>query len=319
VAAVAVLPVAGLVAVLIHELGHVAAGRLTGMWLVYLMVGPLRVARDGERLRWGWDTRRIVWGGVTGMAGGNGEELRRRMMWFIAGGPLFSAGAAVGFGLLAYALGEAGLVAGVAAAVNLLTGATAAVPSEDGQVASDGRRLQMLWKGGAQAERWMAVMALGTELFGGKRPRELDDSLLAAAVLEGEPNGDCAVGHYLAYLARLDRGDVAGAGAAMERMMEEWDRVAKAMRGGLELEAAFFAGAYQGNAAEARRLYEGAAGDRVTPERAKLQAEAAVLLAEGRRDEARERVERALQLRPEPDGKARWMDTEWLEARRAEL
>ncbi|OGX91364.1 hypothetical protein BEN49_05065 [Hymenobacter coccineus] len=145
----ALLPVAWLLAVLLHELGHVLAGQTQRFQFRWLAVGPLLWKREAGRLRLVWNKSLNLAGGMALCLPPNADDLRRRFMVFAAGGPLGSAAwAAVALGTYALlpvatsAVGQvlAGALAasgGISALLALLT----LIPAHVGGFYSDGGRL----------------------------------------------------------------------------------------------------------------------------------------------------------------------------------
>ncbi|MGK7312515.1 MAG: hypothetical protein ACN0LA_09770 [Candidatus Longimicrobiales bacterium M2_2A_002] len=91
--------VGAVVAVLaVHEAGHLLAGRLVGFRFLLFIVGPLRVAREGDRVQVGWNRSLSLagWLAATGPTPDRLERLRRRTAIMVAGGPLTSLAAGAG-------------------------------------------------------------------------------------------------------------------------------------------------------------------------------------------------------------------------------
>ena len=147
--------------------------------------------------------------------------LRRAFLNFAAGGPVTSIGVGVlvlafyllsglsdvtrpthgpaqyGFAYSLFFLGGSSLGLGP---VTLL-------PIRVGVFLSHGRQVLELWRPGAVADRHAAVMALGSYLLAGRRPRDVDLGLVAQALSVADGSCDDVQGRYLAYLTALDRGD----------------------------------------------------------------------------------------------------------------
>jgi hypothetical protein len=78
----------------VHELGHLLGGRLVGFRFRLLVVGPLRIVADDDRLRLGLNRNLIEYAGVAGSAPedatASGPEFTKRMAIVLAAGPILS-------------------------------------------------------------------------------------------------------------------------------------------------------------------------------------------------------------------------------------
>lgn len=148
--------------ILVHELGHVAGGKLAGFRFLLLLVGPFKLQRTPEGLRLGLNFSASLAGGLACLLPEDDRNLTRRMAVFIAGGPVASLllGLVAGLGGWAWygtftplappsygaLLGSLGLV--ITGAISLALFAVSALPATASGFATDGRRLVMLRKKG---------------------------------------------------------------------------------------------------------------------------------------------------------------------------
>jgi hypothetical protein len=249
----ALLPGAWLLAVLLHELGHVLAGQTQRFQFRWLAVGPLLWKREAGRLRFAWNKSLNLAGGMALCLPPNADDLRRRFMVFAAGGPLGSAAwAAVALGtyallpaatsavgqVLAEALAVSG---GISALLALLT----LIPMHSGGFYSDGGRLLHLWRGDAAGQLDLALITALAHSMAGTRPRHLPQGpLMAAASLPQELPSKCYA-HYYLYLAALDAQQIEQAGQHLAAYRVQLPQQPAAMQASGWLESAFFAAAYQ--------------------------------------------------------------------------
>jgi hypothetical protein len=275
------------VAVLVHEIGHVIAGYVTGLRVARVNLGPVEISDHGRsRIR----LVPSLMAGVVLVPYDRAASLGR-LRWGLvistAAGPL--TGLAFGVALIALAggldfrgplsplemAGQASLILGV---LNLL-------PLRTGETLADGRRIfSLLLHTRESGQILVATMMLG-EALSGRRPREWDAGLLG--VMERSPDEPFA--RLCLYEAALDRGEIDAAGrhldAAVALRQENWtagDAV-------LFTEAAYYAARHR-NDARAGRAWLGIAAGWSVVDYLRARAEAAVLCAEGRALEGRQRA-----------------------------
>ncbi|MFN8586181.1 MAG: M50 family metallopeptidase [Candidatus Eisenbacteria bacterium] len=206
------LPLAWWVTVAVHEAGHLWMGVRMGMTPVLYVAGPLRVARDGTRMRAGFNANFATWGGLAASVPHDTTRFSERMSWVVAGGPLASfAFAAVCAGVVAI-VGPA--FAMPAATLGLMSGAIGVatlLPSTIGGFSSDGAQLLAYRRGDAKMELRGLLLALAGAGMAGVRPRELDRALIERGLaLDGTPLERLSL-LSTAASAALDRGDDAAA------------------------------------------------------------------------------------------------------------
>jgi hypothetical protein len=295
--------------IVLHEAGHALAGLARGMRPVAFGIGPLRWDRGGS----GWRFRRST--GIAGISGfaallpvGQRGLSRADQALYLLGGPLANlATAALAFAL-AGAAGEARVAASWLAGAGisaLLLGAVNLLPFHSKGWRSDGRGLLDLLRRSPDAalqQRIHQVLALH---MAGVRPRDWPEALIPAPVTtaDASPSPMLAANADLLRLSwAMDRGDAATAEAAAVRATAALHALPEAFRPHL-------ATALAGHAARALRdpvllaawrpLCEGGITD-LGVVRAWLDAELAVLSADG---EARARIDTAraaLDRAPDP-------------------
>ncbi|HEV8672190.1 MAG TPA: M50 family metallopeptidase [Candidatus Limnocylindria bacterium] len=275
------------VSVLVHELGHTVAGYVAGLRIACVMLGPLEI-RDYVRPRVRFV--RSLQAGVVLIPRERDAPvgpLRWGLIISTAAGPL----AGIAFGAIVSWIMSGGRpsvpqsVLEVIGQCSLILGAVNLLPVREGQVLADGRRLfALLLRGRECSEILVATLMLG-EAFSGRRPRDWDRALLD--VMERSPNDPFA--RLCLYEAALDRGEIEAAGrhldAALTLRTENWT-AADAI---LFNEAAYYAARHRGDA-RAARAWLGRAGGWNVVDYLRARAEAAVLCAEGRTLEGRQRA-----------------------------
>ena len=274
------------VGIAVHELGHWLAAIAVGLPVRTLRIGPLVIERSDGRHR-----ARLDWTSISALLGFNALDLpeqmpsRPRLLAFVLGGPAANALAAAGCHALQASthpgshlhawLGLAWVVNGYLAIGNLL-------PFRRRDVMTDGMQaLKLLRRPSSGADLLQQIM----RKIPAGRPREwgvTTKQLLDA--LEGAP----AIRSKLllfAYAIAQDGGDE-DAQALLDRALRE-PTLDDEDRHDLELQAALCAALVRGSQAEARTCFDAIdRSGRWSTAYPRL-AEAAVLLVEDRRAEAR--------------------------------
>jgi hypothetical protein len=276
-----------IVATLVHEFGHAAAGFAAGLRVARVHLGPIEIrdyARPYVRL-----VRSLQAGVVlvpfdhTAALG----SLRWALIVSTAAGPLIGlVSGAVILGLdggwrvddilsVPQAVGQMSLILGV---LNFL-------PLRSGEQLADGRRIFALLVRNRESGLILASTLMLVEALSNRRPRDWDPALLR--VMERSP--DEVFARLCLYEAAIDRGEIEAAGrhidAAVALRSVKWT-TADAI---LFTEAAYYAARHRGDARAARALLGFADGGDVV-DFLRARAEAAVLCAEGRGLEGRQRA-----------------------------
>lgn len=299
----------------VHELGHLAAGLAAGFRFRLFVLGPLMIERGpAGRIHLAWNRDPALFGGVAGTLPTRTDGLRPRFAAVCAGGPvaslLLALAAAAALPMLA---GSHRLLAFELKWIRLISAGVFlfnAVPIPNGPFVSDGMRLLRILGRGPVADRELALLTLTALQSGGVRPRAWDGSLILAglAVRDGSMF-ECQF-HLWSYAHQLDLGRFDEAGAALDRALALAPRTVAALRAQCALESAFFEAAHRRRPEVARAALERV--PRHAPfvtESDRLRAAAAVALAEGRARDAADLVRRALACAPlQAAGERAWLE-----------
>lgn len=218
----------------LHELGHAMAGRLVGLRLVAMGVGPWRLLRDhagqwrGQRSR-GLDGV----GGFAVVVPNPGQTLSRgaesvMLLGGVAANLLFGA---LGLGLATTGwLGEfAGIWLVMFGMLGLAMGVFNLMPLRSAGWHNDGKALLDLWRGQADAlagHRMRQVVGL---TLAGVRPREWSPQLLSDPETIGDERLRMQVETQVLSVA-IDNGDAVTAAASARRLVRHWQRQGDGMR-----------------------------------------------------------------------------------------
>ncbi len=243
------------IAVLIHELGHLAAGCLVGFQPMLLIVGPMKIRRT---LR-GWQMERMrpaIAGGIAGALPKRLEALERRVCVLIAGGPaanVLTAAAAIAASTFTEPSSIIGAALGVLVVVSVICALVALVPAGAWGFFTDGARIQQLLAGGAAGERWAALFALSAASTDGARPRDYPPALVSKLDAASDETLDEATARLYRYAVALDTDNVESAREHLRRALAIRDHVPVMKRPTLHLAAAFFVAWYDRDATAAEQ------------------------------------------------------------------
>ncbi len=304
------LPLVIFLVLLAHELGHVFGGKLVGFDFHLLAVGPLRIDVRPEGWKWSFNRSAGLWGGVAATApdpnaSAGLNDLPRRMLWMVAGGPLASL-AGVLIGLLAAYLAGPGPLRLVAGMFAFLSGAillATAIPQCLGQFKSDGQRILELLRGGREAERWCALSAVSA-LAAKQRPREWPEETMERATAFDDDSYDGVAAVWLRHSWHLDRRETDAARVWMEKALAKVECWPAAARGLIYASATYFYAIEAPDVDKARRYFELAKGQGFLAPEGKALAEAALACANGEFAKAREVAARGQRLAERQPGTA---------------
>lgn len=274
-----------------HELGHLIGGKLAGMRFLLFRVVPLCLTHT--RKGWRWSLSPAL--GQCLVYPPEVRDLRRRFLWWYVGGPTL--------GLLAVA--ACGVLSGGAAAPResasseflWWTAALGLVLNLLSLVAgSDGQGIRLLLRGGPHADQFIAVVTVHMLDLAGWRFEEMDPSLREGLSLPASSPHWGLLGAHNGYFWHLSLGrpDDASPHLTQMEMLAASRPAGDHLRANVALEQAFFAAQYARDA-ESAQQYLARSQDAMVWPCARCRSAAAVLLVQGRREEAKQIADRGLQ------------------------
>ncbi len=304
--------------VLIHELGHVMAGRVVGMQCQSVSVGPLRVVRIDNR--WKLQFERVLWyGGFAILDPVSPNNLRWRLLAMTFGGLvanlLFGVSVLVTSAYLPpdvrFGMSSIGGLAGFSIGLGLAS----LFPYKDERFVPDGNSIWMLLRNNTEGKRHLAIVRLTMATAAGQRYREWDPALVSEAVSLADGSPQEAAGKGLCYAYECDRKNVQGAALLLERLLQ-LTAFMPFMRDYLVIEAAFFQAWYRRDLARAQSWWHrGEKKLKKLPPHSRFRAEAGLLFVQGKHSEAMQKIDASLhEIRKMPDSRFRMLyEQNWLE------
>jgi hypothetical protein len=288
------LPIAWLIAVGFHELGHLIGGWLIGGRFLLWVVGPIKVQRTPKGIQWGWNRSVNIGGGMGACLPHDCSRLTaRQLIVMILGGPVASLVLWAGIqGVLLCVESASGplastliAVATVTAYLSLLLAVLTLLPFMAGGFKSDGRRAWDLARGGPQTDQELAMMVLTMQLLAGTRPRELDPVLLGRSLSLNDGSLFDLYARMNAYHHAADRQDWAAARGYLETLAAAEAKMVPLLGATVRCEYAWLV-ATVGSDPTLARAWLDSAGPMDFDPATRLRSESAVLLAEGSREAA---------------------------------
>jgi hypothetical protein len=226
------------VMIAIHELGHLAVGKITGMAPGGLVVGGFVIMKSGNHWSFRFNWRRALSGGLAVPLPAKENYRLRDFAWMVAAGPAASLLSALlcWLAFLKYGSGTLDWIGSFfwAALVGLLS----LIPISAGLNRSDAARLWMLLRQPDEARAWMAAVAVQAENANGVRPREWDSTLVEGMMSVAQPGAGRIFPELMAYYRNLDERNESAALEHLESALAASAKSGKGVRQVLFFEAA---------------------------------------------------------------------------------
>jgi hypothetical protein len=241
-----------------HEAGHLTGGALAGFKPLIIAVWPIKLQWEASswRVRWFHGSKLA---GFVSMDPRGASDLRKRMFFMVAAGPLGSGltgMVAAGLAVLIQPVWSAWIIQelNLVAFWSFLTAVIGFLPIPNRYSVNDGMRLLKLLRGGVEADRYFTLVVLSTSLLSASRPREWRRDLVdrLPGPLDGSP--DAILAQAIRYNFLLDSGDLEEAGQALEWLAGQ--RLTGEARAIWLLEAPWFQAKFRGDLPAARQWME---------------------------------------------------------------
>lgn len=211
------------IGILVHETGHLLAALLVGFHIRQFAVGPLVLEREARGWRLKLVPARAV-GGMVQAAPPSTDDLRRRFLLFVTGGP-----AATALLFAATALLPAGPFTTALALANLILAGLSAIPSFAGGMASDGKAIQLLRRPSPDGDLLIALLYAIAQDTQDVAPRDWDPAMVGRLRAPGaSPLAGAAATMLITY--ELLAADPDARAAAVEKGLALSDRISPDLR-----------------------------------------------------------------------------------------
>ena len=252
------------ISVFCHELGHAAAGWAVDMRLAHFAVGPFVANKKAGKWKFQFSLLSVLSaGGGVATTPTHLRDLRRRMAFEIAGGPVASFVTALAAFLLLLAMPGSAWeawwnVPAVIAAISAGAAILNLIPFGFAAGYSDGALLLQLLLGGPFADLREALKMVGSTTVTSTRPRDLDAHALADGLRAGVGTPEEGTLQMIQLICAVDRGDLTEAREHLESSLRRIPAPVKAPDAGCAAEMAFYMAYLDGNAGRAGEWLRGA-------------------------------------------------------------
>jgi hypothetical protein len=283
--------------VLVHELGHLVAGLSVGFEARALMVGAFLVTREAHGWKFRFAPRRMFAGGLTGMAPKSPNGLVDRYIRFTVGGPAASLMLLILTGVLILISPESGALHTLLF-VDVLLVLSSGIPHTVRSHQSDAKLLLLLLGKGPASERLAAIMYLNALDTQGIQPRDWPRELIEKMSIPTTDKAFLMQSIFFRYADALDSGDSERIAEAIEHALSINQEAQPGIQRAFYVAASCFQSIFRGNIPLAEAWLESArkVKSALALEDWDTKAMAAIALAKGEREQARELFTRYLAM-----------------------
>lgn len=247
---------------LVHELGHVVGGLIGGNTFAMLIVGPLKIEKEEEKLRWRFNKSLSAFGGLALTMPNRTENFKRRRALTVAAGPGASLLLAM-LGLGAVFLTDPTVLQGAfrfflfcLGGLSLIIFIATVIPMQSGGFLSDGMQLVQIFSNNPSAKRYEALLQLMARIQQGLRPKDIDEADLAVMTSLGyDDTFGLSALHYKYYKA-VDSHDLEAAAELIQLLEERINIYPSAFQDSLWVEVATYHSLIAPDLEKARPLAE---------------------------------------------------------------
>src|SRR5690348_16750211 len=243
---------------LIHELGHVAAGMSFGFQFKRIRVGPLTMLNTANGIK--FTLQRISsLDGLAAMEIPHRRKLRRKLAIYIGAGPFANllSGACVWLFLTSHY--SDGLQPIFRQSLQFFFALSVLIPLANlipylrhNGMFTDGARLMSLAGSKAKTRRWLCLIALHARLKVGGRLRDLNRTWISQASAISDKSLDALQGLWIAYLVENDRENAETAARYLEQCLERFRIASPEFQKLLLMEGAIFQAWFRDDEQKAR-------------------------------------------------------------------
>ncbi len=289
-----------------HEIGHAVAGKMMGFDFRMFIIGPFFYEKENEKWKFKWNKSLNLSGGMVVCLPTSDENLRKRFINYVAGGPLASILLSVFIFTLWYflplnesnnALRFFGIVLIITSFLSFLIFLVTAIPFKAGTFYSDGGRIKRLMKKDNTSEMELLFLKIMSKTNAGVRYAEIDENDLERAYYLSDLLNDPFKVYLISYLfhAAFDKNDLEKAEVYLKQYLDKVSEIPESFRGVAWLDACIFFGLARNDLSKAQEYWSNYKPSPFVPKAQIFLAEAVLANLNGDKTKVGELVTKALQ------------------------
>jgi hypothetical protein len=243
---------------LIHELGHVAAGMAVGFQFKRIRIGPITMLKSSKGIK--FTLQRISsLDGIAAMEIPHRRKLRRKLAIYIAAGPFANLLSGACVWLFLTGRFSDGLPRTFRQSLQFFSALSILIPLANlipylrhNGMFTDGARLVSLAGSRAKTRRWLCLIALHARIKAGTRLRDLNRTWISKASAISDKSLDAIQGPWIAYLVENDAENVEAAARYLEQCLERFRIASPEFQKMMLMEGAIFQAWFRDDEQKAR-------------------------------------------------------------------
>jgi hypothetical protein len=289
-----------------HEVGHAVAGKMMGFDFRMFIIGPFFYEKENEKWKFKWNKSLNLSGGMVVCLPTSEENLRKRFINYIAGGPSASILLSVLTFTLWYilpfneqnnVLRFFGIVLIITSFFSFLIFLVTAIPFKAGAFYSDGGRIKRLLKNDNTSEMEILFLKIMSKTNAGVRYADIDVNDLERAYYLANLLNDPFKVYLISYLfhAAFDKNDFDMAEVYLNQYLDKVSEIPESFRGVAWLDACIFFGFVRNDLSKAQEYWLLYKPSPFVPKAQIFLAEAVLANLKGDKIKVGELVKKALQ------------------------
>ena len=292
-----------------HEIGHAVAGKMMGFDFRMFIIGPFFFEKENEKWKFKCNKSLNLSGGMVICLPTSEENLRKKFINYVAGGPLASLFLSVFIFSIWYfwpanvpnnALKFFGIVLLISSFLSFLIFLITVIPFKSGTFYSDGGRIKRLMKNDDTSEMEILFLKIMSKTNAGVRYSNIDEDDLERAYYLADKLNDPFKVYLISYLfhAAFDKNDLEKAEIYLNNYLDNITEIPEPFRGVAWLDACIFYGFARKDHSKTQEYWSNFKPSPFVPKAQIFLAEAVLANLNGDKTKVGELITKALQELP---------------------
>lgn len=292
-----------------HEMGHAVAGKMMGFDFRMFIIGPFFFEKENEKWKFKWNKSLNLSGGMVICLPTSEENLRKRFINYVAGGPVASILLSVFIFIIWYfwpanvpnhTLRFFGIVLLISSFLSFLIFLVTAIPFKAGTFYSDGGRIKRLMKNDETSEMEILFLKIMSKTNPGVRYADIDENDLERAYYLADKLNDPFKVYLISYLfhAAFDKNELDKAEVYLNNYLDNITEIPEPFRGVAWLDACIFYGFSRNDLSKTQEYWSNFKPSPFVPKAQIFLAEAVLANLNGNKTKVGELITKALQELP---------------------